>query len=171
MLALDDPEWSHLSHAYGSAADIPNLLVQLTSSTAPKAGYKSEPWFSLWSSLCHQGDVYSASYAAVPHIVDIACNTQGTIDFSFYQLPTAVEVARQNGNGPVIPVDLREPYFQAISRLMECVSAHRNQAWDEETLLSAIAAQCVAKGHVQVAEAILNLDSDLIAKLRSLDFD
>lgn len=119
----------------------------------------------------HQDDVFTASYAAVPHIVDIACKADGIIDFGFFQLPAAVEVARQNGLGPSIPENLKEAYQSAIARLMECVLRHKDDAWDEATLLSAIAAQAVAKGHGHVAEAILNLDSDLITKLRSLDFD
>lgn len=171
MLSLDDPEWSRLSHAYGPATDTPQLLAQLAGSTAPQTDYESEPWFSIWSSLCHQGDVFSASYAAVPHIVEIACKTEDVIDFGFFQLPASIEVARLNGKGPAIPDGLKEPYQRAISRLMDCVSIHRDEVWDEATLISALAAQAVAKGHAHVAEALLNLDSDLIAKLRSLDFD
>lgn len=171
MISLDDPEWSRLSHAYGPASDTPLLLTQLACSTAPHTDSDSEPWFSLWSSLCHQGDVFTASYAAVPHLVEIACNAEGVIDFGFFQLPASVEVARLNGKGPAIPDSLKEPYERAISRLMECVLLHRDDSWDEATLLSAVAAQAVAKGHRHIAEAILNLDSDLIAKLRSLDFD
>lgn len=38
-------------------------------------------------------------------------------------------------------------------------------------LLSAMAAQAIAKGHVAVAEAMLNLDSDLIAKINRLEFN
>lgn len=171
MLSLDDAEWSRLSHAYGPATDTPKLLTELAASTAPKSHYESEPWFSLWSSLCHQGDVFTASYAAVPHIVDIAWKTGGTVDFSFFELPAAIEVARQSGRGPVIPENLQEAYEAAIVRLMDCVSRHKDDPWDEATLLSAVAAQAVSKGHAHVAEAILNLDSDLIAKLRTLDFE
>jgi hypothetical protein len=57
MIDLDDPCWQKLSHAYGSAADIPELLRQLARETGRKPAYDSEPWFTLWSSLCHQGDV------------------------------------------------------------------------------------------------------------------
>jgi hypothetical protein len=94
MLPLDDPYWSELVHAYGKASDVPELLLALASSTGPKTGYEEEPWYSLWSSLCHQGDVYTASYAAVPHIVKIACEAAPPIDSSFLQLPAAIEVAR-----------------------------------------------------------------------------
>jgi hypothetical protein len=130
----------------------------------------SEPWFSLWSSLCHQGDVYDASYAAVPHLVEIACCAAGPIDFSFFLLPASIEIARSNGRGPEIPADLDEAYALAVERLTDCVALHRNEQWDEDTLLSALAAQAVAKGHRKIAEAIMNLDGDLIERLIALDF-
>ncbi|MGF0669202.1 hypothetical protein ACQRWG_15410 [Stenotrophomonas maltophilia] len=66
LIALDDPRWAELQHAYGAADDIPELLANLS---IPK-GERSEDdsiedtWEELWSSLCHQGDVYSASFAA-----------------------------------------------------------------------------------------------------------
>ncbi|QND47158.1 hypothetical protein HB780_15660 [Rhizobium lusitanum] len=83
MLELDDPQWRELQHAYGNASNIPALLRALASSTGLKKGYTDEPWFTLWSSLCHQGDAYTASYAAIPHVVQIAMSTRTPVDFSF----------------------------------------------------------------------------------------
>lgn len=170
MIELGDLRWDNLSHAYGSAADIPELLRQLADATGPKIRYDSEPWFTLWSSLCHQGDVYDASYAAVPYILEIACNTKGPIDFSFFQLPAAIEIARHGGKGPPVPTDLAVAYRDAISRLTECVALHRHEDWDQPTLLSAASALAAAKGHHRVAEAIMNLDDDLITRLIDLNF-
>ena len=170
MLSLDDPRWADLSHAYGPAADIPQMLRHLAVSTGPKSDYMAEPWFSLWSSLCHQGDVFDASYAAVPHLVEIVGKASGPIDFCFFQLPAAVEVARNKGRGPSIPGDLLEPYTQGILGLVDCVAKRSSAAWDNDTLISAFAALAVAKGHHRTAEAILNLDDDLIERLINLDF-
>ena len=64
MLGLDDPRWTELRHAYGTASDTPNVLRQLRSTSVSTD--REEPWFTLWSSLAHQGDVYSASFAACP---------------------------------------------------------------------------------------------------------
>ena len=171
MLSLDDPRWRELRHAYGDAGDVPALLRSLALSTEPKAGHRTEPWFTLWSSLCHQGDVYTASYVAVPHIVQIASEAKEPVDFSFFELPTAIEVARRNGRGPDVPEAYADDYHRAIAQLVENVSLHRNEAWDESMLLSAAAAQAVAKGHVDVAEALLNLDADWIAKINNCEFD
>jgi len=171
MLSLDDPRWSELGHAYGSAGDVPELLRTLASATDPIADYKDEPWYSLWSSLCHQGDVYTASYAAVPHIVQIAAQTTKPLDFSFFQLPTAIEIARLKGRGPDLPAALSDDYHQAIQKLVECVTIHQNEPWDQPMLISALAAQSVAKGHVDVAEALLNLDARWIEKIKNGDTD
>lgn len=171
MLPLDDPQWSQLSHAYGAASDIPDLLRALASSVGPKNGYQDEPWFTLWSSLCHQGDVYTASYAALPHIVEIASKAPGPLDFSFFQLPAAIDVARQNGRGPPIPIEIETDYHLAITRLTDCVALHRHDDWDVSMLLSVFAAQAVAKGQFRIAEAISNLDDDLITRLINLDFE
>ncbi|MGW4560863.1 hypothetical protein ACWEN3_00190 [Streptomyces sp. NPDC004561] len=60
-------DWSRLRHAYGPADDIPGLFARLT------GGQEDEPvWRDLWSSLCHQGTVYDAGYAALPVLADIA---------------------------------------------------------------------------------------------------
>lgn len=171
MLALNDSRWSSLFHAYGTAQDIPGLVLALAQDTGPKSSCDSEPWFSIWSSLCHQGDVFDASYAAVPHIVEIGCQATGPIDFSFFQFPVAVDVARKNGRGPTMPVDLSEAYFGAIQRIEDCIAQHREEIWDEATLLSVLAAQAIAKGNHRVAEAVMNLDDALIQRLIDLDFD
>ena len=171
MLVLDDKRWTELNHAYGVAVETPKLIKQLHNDPSPQAGHKEEPWFSLWSSLCHQGDVYEASYAALPHLVDISCNVGGPIDPSFFLLPAFIEIARKNGRGPMIPADINEAYHLAIGRLYESVVLHRNDEWYQDMLIAALGAQAVSKGHHRVAEAILNMDDDLIDRLVNLDFN
>lgn len=65
--------------------------------------------------FCHQGDVYDASCAALPYIVEIACNAKEPVDFRFFQLPTAIEIAggprKRSANSP----DLDEAYGTAVS--------------------------------------------------------
>ncbi len=60
-------DWHGLTHAYGTAEDIPGLFQRLGGAD------DDEVWGELWSSLCHQGSVYDASWAALPHLTDIAC--------------------------------------------------------------------------------------------------
>ena len=60
---MSDPiDWASLEDAYGSAERVPDLLRR-----AESAGSEfGEAWDDLWSHLCHQGTVYTASYAAIP---------------------------------------------------------------------------------------------------------
>jgi hypothetical protein len=61
-------DWASLQHAYGSAVDIPDLLV-----AAERSGAEYGPeWDEVWGCLCHQGTVYTASYAALPLLAGIA---------------------------------------------------------------------------------------------------
>jgi hypothetical protein len=170
MLELADNRWSELSHAYGAASDTPSLLRRLAESPE-QLGPNDEPWFTLWSSLCHQGDVYSASYAAIPHIVEIAISTPRPIDFSFFLLPASVDVARVNGRGPTVPASLVSAYDEAIQRLPDCLSAHRAESWTQDMTIAATAAMAVSKGHHELAEAVLNLDQDWISKINNGDWD
>lgn len=66
-LSLDSERWSTLSHAYGSAGDVPAKLREIK-----RRGFDVETDADLlWGDLCHQGTVYTATYAAVPHIFEL----------------------------------------------------------------------------------------------------
>jgi hypothetical protein len=62
---MTEDDWSQLSHAYGQATDLPRRLEQLAAAT-------DDDWDDLWSHLCHQGTVYSASFAALPYLARTA---------------------------------------------------------------------------------------------------
>jgi hypothetical protein len=61
-------DWTSLRHAYGAADDLPALLNRLSPDPA------DEVWGELWSRICHQGSVYSASFAALPALADTAAH-------------------------------------------------------------------------------------------------
>lgn len=66
MLPLNDLLWKKLDDAHRDR-DIPRLLLRL-----------SETWDDeianslFWDCLCHQGTCYGATYAAIPHLLEIA---------------------------------------------------------------------------------------------------
>jgi hypothetical protein len=114
-------DWSTLSHAYGVADDIPTLLASLRWAPAPHDA-RDEPWFSLWSALCHQGDVYTASYAAVPELVTIAearvDEPQAALECLY--LAAMIELDRATSYSrtppPGIPAPLHGVYGEALRR-------------------------------------------------------
>lgn len=154
MLSLDDSRWSELRHAYGSAENIPALLKQLAN--LPSTEKDKEPWFSIWSALAHQGDVYSASFAAVPHVIDAIASAPLRADFSYFEFPAWVEVCRVKNAVPV-PEDIAPAYFESLSRLPALVAAAASRQWDEGFLRCALSAIAAAKGQPTVAEAVLEL--------------
>ena len=65
---LDAVDWKSLTHAYGEATDVPELLRVLLS---PDAKAREAAHYELSSSIWHQGTVYSATAAAVPFLYEL----------------------------------------------------------------------------------------------------
>ncbi|WP_234331152.1 hypothetical protein [Streptomyces sp. NRRL F-4474] len=74
---LDTRPWSSLSHAYGSAEDVPDLLRALAGADVAAA---DEALSELYGSVLHQGTVYAASAEAVPFLAEIAVAGHHTAD-------------------------------------------------------------------------------------------
>ena len=65
-------DWGKLSHAYGSAEDLPEILADL------ETDYRNCPaWQELISRVCHQGTTYSASPYVLPHLLELAAAWNG----------------------------------------------------------------------------------------------
>jgi hypothetical protein len=169
LSSLDLTDWSTLQHAYGQADDIPPLLHRLSLDPTPK-NPNDEPWFSLWSALRHQGDVYSASYVAVPQIVRIGLTVRGPIDSGFFMLPACIEIARSIGRGPTLSDAATGPYLLALRQLHDCAYAHSDDPWDSDMTQSIAAALAASKGQIELAQALVNLDRDIIYKINASDW-
>jgi len=163
-LNLASPEWAKLPNAYGFSSQIPLLLQGLTPTS--KSEGTNEPWFSLWSALAHQGDVYAASFAAVPHVVNILSKAPESADASFFQFPAWIEICR-NRHKIEVPQNLRDAYFLSLKKLPELVSRTFAQDWDNQFSACAIAAIAVGKGSWELAEATLDLSPDMLPLFRS----
>jgi len=110
MLALDNPRWKELRQAHGSAKSTPKLLNELFED--------SSKWDDIWGSLCHQGDIYSGTYAAVPHLV--SKTDMANLKFSLWTLIFCGTVqSRGNLVGGPVPADLIEPFDNAIMTMQE----------------------------------------------------
>lgn len=113
LLSLDDPRWSALHHAYGAADDVPRMLRALArgedrrETTKPREG----PWDAIWSALCHQGDVYTATYAALPHVVAIGTQRPAVEQPMFWGFAAAVAISSHRAS---MPTDLRAAYDVSV---------------------------------------------------------
>jgi len=156
MIPLNKEAWSTLNHAYGRANDIPALLLSAEADPSPKSSNDQEPWFSLWSALCHQGDVYSASFAAVPHLLRIAKTAVGPCAWDLLGLPISIELARVHSERKVCP-ELEGNYQLALRELPEIVALLLPWEWDYVFTQAATAALALSKRHLDLAEAIMEL--------------
>jgi len=169
MLPLDDARWSALSHAYGASSDIPKLLAH-AENLPEDTGFNVEPYFGLWSALCHQGDVYSASYAALPHLVRIVEENPDKFRWTLLALVHAIEMARSEGRGPPIPDDLNDPYQKALARIPAVASGLLIGDLTELELRVILAVCATAKGFPSIGEAITELTPDATTRFLAARF-
>lgn len=128
MLSLDSPRWKELRQAYGSAVNIPALLralaiedaqMPLSTVTGTGSGSSSKSvWGDIWSSLCHQYSVYTATYAAVPHMVSVAENGSLALRLDVLVFCGTVHAFGKLEGGPV-PADLMAEYEASLTKLVE----------------------------------------------------
>jgi hypothetical protein len=150
--------WEKLEHAYGTAENIPALLEKLASYPSEDS-YEDEPWFSLWSSLYHQGDIYSASFAAVLEIIRYLSLSPQEATFSFFALPASVEIARAK-NKISVPSEISNAYFDSIKGLASLASAVVEVNANPVLCRAATAAFTVSVGLYNYAEIILEIDPE-----------
>lgn len=67
--ALEDTPWRDLTHAYGFAADVPELIRAVAFGDSEA---RAKAWYALYGNLWHQDTVYEASSHAVPYLLEIA---------------------------------------------------------------------------------------------------
>lgn len=158
MLPLTDPLWSTLSHAYGPAGDMPGLLERARWDDSP-GHLRQSAWFELWSALCHQGSVYSASYAAAPHLADIAHNRRGTrSQFDPLFLIACIELGRLEGQGPEVEKALEPSYATALQKTQALIEEALFFPWSSDHRDGLEAGRAALGGDSVKARSILNAD-------------
>lgn len=122
LLSLDDDRWATLSHAYGPAVDTPNALRLVEAAGRPLfspslADMRANPtpWEQIVIAVLHQESVYTAAYAALPHLVRIAAGQPDLRGDVLSALGSALVGHRVSA----CPGDLREGWLwaQATARM------------------------------------------------------
>lgn len=117
MIALSSDQWKQLRHAYGFADDIPEYLeaIYIDPSENPET---EDRWHWLWSALCHQGDIYDASIASIPHFVKIVSSANIlTASGRLFSLPAAIEESRLERHHQVDHELIDSSYIKALEEL------------------------------------------------------
>jgi hypothetical protein len=135
--------WETLKGAYREQYD-PRIAVAEVA--------RGGDWSSLWEELHHQGDVDTASYAAVPMIADLAERGFGA-DWNSYALPVAIELARQGSVNPPIPDWAADAYRSGLERLFAVGLAVLPSASEELLIASIISLFAAHKQLPQLARA------------------
>lgn len=101
--------------------------------------------------------------------MSIGIDASGAIDPGFFSLPACIEIARARGRGPIVPAFLQASYADGLRLLHECAYQHRQDTWSDDMAQSVAAALAAAAGQHDLAEAIVTLDQEIIAKIISLE--
>src|SRR5262245_37798515 len=110
-------------------------------------------WKVLWDQLHHQGDVDTASYAAVPHPLRIY-QARGTPDWNPYALVGTIEVLR-GGRNPDVPPWLEPGYSEAVRTLAQLGSRELWQSDEREFVQCALALIALVRGHRLAGQLLL----------------
>jgi hypothetical protein len=157
MLSLSDPRWSELQHAYGAAGDVPVLLARAATDHRP-GHHQESAWFALWSALCHQGDAYSASLVAVPHLIALAPEALAQHSYEPLLLPASIEQARLEDRAPSVPTDLASAYSAAIEKGRELAERAVPRAWNDDARIALTGSLAVFRGDLAGAQAVFEAD-------------
>ena len=98
LKGLDAIRWSELTHAYGSAEDIPEILRDLAAGLDD--GYERTPLYELFGNIYHQGSVYEATAPAVPFLIEIAARSETRDRAGILQLIACIALGKPHRCGP-----------------------------------------------------------------------
>ena len=159
MLEFTDSRWRQLAGGRRTQFDPRQALGQLDSGVAVERA-----WSELWDGLHHQGDVDTAAYAAVPHLVRIH-RRRDLSDWNTYAILGTIERARQAHRNPSILDWLGSGYQSAWSEIIEL--ALRDLARSEDPLLvqAALGAIAMARGLRRTAEVLLDFTEDELEEM------
>ena len=159
MLSLDSPRWGELAQAYGPAEDIPRLLAALGAVETERE--RAELWFALWSLLCPEDRVFTASYAAAPHVLAAAGERLALRERAqAAQLVACIEANRHNESAPKVPADLLAAYAAAVERLPAIVCACAAEPWDAQVARVLAGALLVGKRHPRLGRGVMEGERD-----------
>ena len=160
MLSLESPRWASLTQSYGTAEDVPRLLEALACVGSPEA--RAEVWFALWRTLHRPEEAYTASYAAVPHLLDIGRALSARECAEAVHLVTRIELSRREPGSASMPVDLVAAYGAAVDSLPAIVATMHVEPWTTETAQIFAAALLAGKRQPDLARDVLELGRPVV---------
>jgi hypothetical protein len=159
MLSLDDQRWKLLKGGYRVAFDATRALRELLDRGSGQAA-----WDELWQNLHHQGDVDTASYAAVPHLVRVI-EAAGEIDWNGYALIATIEIERHRGRNPPLPDWLAAEYKAAWDLLLPLALRDFPRADNALAAQAILGVLALCKGLRAIGEIVSHFDESEIDEI------
>lgn len=144
---LHEIDWASLEHAYGSAEDVPSLLINLQSDNP---NVRSQSYHELFGNIWHQGTIYSATAYAVPFLFDL-------LDSPLTQdrdMLIALLASIASGQGYY---QVHQPIFQLFN---SNVDKHEAKLEQESLEVSAVR-KAISPRFLTLLEEITNKDSEV----------
>lgn len=159
--ALDwnDARWSELRGGYRVPYDPRPALATLEQAADAPAAFDE-----LWNELHHQGDVDTASYAAVPHLVQLYAK-HGHQGDNTYSLLGCIELARRAAHNPPFPTWLGAGYEEAWRRLGHLAVDDLARTSDPLLTRAAMGALAIARGMPRIGEILLDCTDDELEEM------
>jgi hypothetical protein len=122
---LDAVAWAELKHAYGSAADVPDLLRKLVD---PDRKVRQDTMWALYANVFHQGTRYPATPYVIPFLIELCASPvvpeRGELlrywgdlitgYFSIQERPCWGDGERVFAEGQILKEDVTDEYTQAL---------------------------------------------------------
>ena len=159
MKSLDDPRWEQLIGGYRQPYDASIPLRKLRDGVPPE-----QIWKELWEELHHQGDVDSASFAVVPHLVSIA-SQWGERDWNFYAIIALIEIERGQRDNPDVDDSIREDYHAAWGAILDLALHYLRTATDQTLIRTALGVIALQRGDRILGEILTLYDAEEIADI------
>jgi hypothetical protein len=122
----------------------------------------------LWGSLCHQGTVYSASFAAVPVLAEIGSGTS-EVARRLEILVLIGSIVASTDRAPM-PDDLRGAYEAALPRAFDLALKTLNEAIEPAAAVHLLAAAASLDGRVIIGSVLEGFaDEELVVECPSCE--
>jgi hypothetical protein len=163
-MELEDRNWGLLEGGYRIPYDASKLLRKLKD--AVNAKERQEIFDELWENLHHQGHVGTASYLAVPHLIDI-CIESKSLDLNFIGLCVTIENCRLNGENPELPKQYDNLYFSSLTKFEKYLSGNLKNINDRTAFRLTLSLLATVNGQPGLGKAIEILDEDAVDEFLS----
>ncbi|UZR97442.1 hypothetical protein [Chondrinema litorale] len=160
MIELENPLWETFEGGYKIKYDVSTALKKLKVSSNQTE--INELLNELFTNLYHQGDVGLASYFSLPHLIRTGIEKQ----LDNWQLPTLIaiiEIARQKNN-PQMPAEYLLEYKNELKQITKLIDINQKTKWERTYSIAALSAIAAVNNQLDLAEIILEMESDDILK-------